>query len=163
MITDSRKEDYPEIANLNIKSYQEFAYLLPDGSWENMKKNLSNIEERSVNSKFLVYREDNVIVGSVAYCQAGFGDPAIFKPEWASILLLAVDPARRNQGIGKSLVTECINKAKSDGAAYIALFTSELMLSAQLLYKSLGFILESELPARLGVRYFVFLLNLQNN
>ena len=40
------------------------------------------------------------------------------------------------------------------------LFTSELMRAAQRLYQSLSFQSESELPKRLGVRYFRHVLSL---
>jgi len=160
MIEAARKEDFDSIAELNVKAYEEFALDLQPGSWEVMQKNLRNIEERSKVSEFLAYRIGGTVVGSVAYCPAGNGDPSIFKCDMASVLLLAVHPEYRGQGIAKALTAACISRACSDRAASIGLFTSELMRSAQHIYRSLGFLQESELPMRYGVRYFRFVLSL---
>lgn len=45
--------------------------------------------------------------------------------------------------------------------AYCPAGKSELMQSAQHIYRGLGFVQEAELPMRLGVRYFRFVLPLQ--
>ncbi len=52
----------------------------------------------------------------------------------------------------------CIARAREDNANAIGLFTSELMQPAHHVYRALGFRLESELPARYGIRYFRFVL-----
>src|SRR5262245_39099086 len=125
------RKDFEAIADLNVAAYAEFASRLRPGSWEAMQKNLRNIPARSEVAEFMVYRLGNDIVGSVAYCPAGRGDPIIFKPDMASILLLAVSPIHRGKGIAKALTATCISRAKSDKANSIGLFTSELMESAQ--------------------------------
>ncbi|MBD2177526.1 GNAT family N-acetyltransferase [Pseudanabaena sp. FACHB-1998] len=163
MIETSTSRDYEAIADLNVVAYTEFASYLPSGAWETMQKNLRNIKERAEVAEFIIYRSGNDIIGSVAYCPAGKGDPAIFKPDIASILLLAVHPQHRGRGIAKALTLECIAKAKNDKASSIGLFTSELMQSAQRLYQSLGFQQESELPKRHNIRYFRFILPLASD
>ncbi|MGC2047281.1 MAG: GNAT family N-acetyltransferase [Gallionella sp.] len=160
MIEAARKEDFSSIAKLNVKAYEEFATRLLPGSWDAMQKNLQNIEERTSVSEFLVVRIGGEIVGSVAYGPPGSGDPSIFEPDMASILLLAVHPQHRGKGIAKELTAACIARARNDKAASIGLFTSELMQSAQYIYRSLGFQQEAELPMRHGVRYFRFVLSL---
>jgi len=153
-------KDFEAIADLNVASYTEFASHLQSGSWEVMQKNLRNIAERAETAEFMICRSGNDIIGSVAYCPAGKGDSAIFKPDMASILLLAVHPQYRGQGIAKALTLACISRARNDKASSIGLFTSELMQSAQHIYRSLGFEQESDLPKRYGVRYFRFVLSL---
>lgn len=160
MIKTATSQDFKAIADLNIAAYAEFASCLQPGSWEVMQKNLRNIAERAEAAEFIVCHSGNDIIGSVAYCPAGKGDPAIFKPDMASILLLAVHPQHRGEGIAKALTMVCISRAKTDKAGSIGLFTSELMQSAQHIYRSLGFQPESELPKRHGVRYFRFVLPL---
>lgn len=160
MIEPATMQDFEAIADLNVRAYAEFASALASGSWQIMQQNLRNIAERSQKSQFLVIRTNNQIVGSVAYCPAGSGEPALFAPEMASLLLLAVDPAYRSMGIAKTLTLACISKARDDRAQSIALFTSELMQAAQNLYFSVGFQLESELPMRHGIRYFRYVLPL---
>lgn len=163
MIETAKTEDFEAIANLNVLAYAEFAPYLPPGAWETMQKNLRNIEERAKAAEFMILRSGNDIIGSVVYCPAGKGDPAIFKPNMASILLLAVHPQHRGNGIAKALTLECVAKAKNDKTSSIGLFTSELMQSAQHLYRSLGFQQASELPKRHGIRYFRFILPLASD
>ena len=163
MIETATVKDFEAIADLNVVAYAEFASYLPPESWEIMQKNLRNIKESAEVAEFTICRSGNDIIGSVAYCPAGKGDPAIFKPDIASILLLAVHPQHRGKGIAKALTIECIAKAKNDKASSIGLFTSELMQSAQRLYRRLGFQQESELPKRHGIRYFRFILPLASD
>lgn len=105
-------------------------------------------------------REEGTFVGSVGYCPAGKGNPEIFPPNWAGVLLLAVSPGHRGRGIARDLVSACIQCAQDDSAEVIGLFTSELMLPAQQLYESLGFHRDTELPMRLGLRYWRYKLQL---
>lgn len=154
-------EDFGAIAALNVAAYAEFASRLEPGSWEVMQKNLQNIAERAATAEFMVCRANDRVVGSVAYCPAGTGNPVIFDSDMASVLLLAVHPEHRGHGIAKALATACIAKAKRDQANSIGLFTNELMQSAQRLYRSLGFEQDAELPMRYGVRYFRFVLSLR--
>ena len=163
MIEPATVKDFEAIADLNVRSYAEFASALAPGSWEVMQRSLRNISERAERSQFLVMRADANIVGSVAYCPAGSGEASLFKPDMASLLLLAVDPAHRGVGIAKALTLTCISRAREDGAHSIGLFTSELMQSAQRIYCSVGFQLESELSMRHGVRYFRYVLPLNSD
>lgn len=160
MIEPATPNDFAEIAGLNTVAYEEFAPSLAPGSWEVMKQNLQNIAERAKTAQFLVEREAGAVIGSVAYGAPGRGDPKIFAPGMAAVLLLAVHPRHRGKGLAKALTEACIAMAKRDNAASIGLFTSELMQAAQHLYRSLGFELETELPRRHGVRYFRYVLPL---
>ncbi len=160
MIEMATRKDFEAIADLNIAAYAEFASCLPSGSWEVMQKNLRNIAKRAESAEFIVYRSSNDIIGSVAYCPSGKGDTTIFSPDMASLLLLAVHPEHRGKGIAKALTVACIAKAVNDKASLIGLFTSELMQSAQHIYRNLGFQQDLELPKRHGVRYFRFVLSL---
>ncbi len=160
MIEIATPSDFDTIAALNVTAYEQFALHLKEESWAVMQQNLSNISERARVAEFLVYRDSGKVVGSVAYCPPGRGNPSVFQPNMASVLLLAVHPRHRGKGLGRKLTESCIARAKQDGAATIGLFTSELMVPAQCLYKDLGFQMESELPPRYGIRYFRFVLPL---
>lgn len=153
--------DFHAIGELNVNAYAEFAGRLPAGGWEMMQRNLRNIGERSQTAEFLACRQGEALVGSVAYCPPGKGDVAIFRQDMAAVLLLAVHPDCRGQGVARALTEACIARARQDQAASIGLFTSELMLAAQALYRSLGFQMESELPSRQGIRFFRFVLALE--
>jgi ribosomal protein S18 acetylase RimI-like enzyme len=160
LIEKATSGDFESIAALNVAAFEECFPRLRSGSWDVIQKNLRNIAERSRSAEFLVCRATGHVVGSVAYCPAGKGDPLIFQPDMASVLLLAVHPQHRRKGLAKTLTAACISRAREDGAASIGLFTSEFMIAAQHVYRGLGFQLESELPMRHGLRYFRFVLPL---
>lgn len=160
MVSLARASDFDAIANLNVEAYREFAGRMSPDGWRGMEASLRAIESRAQSARFLVMRDDGAIVGSVGYCPAGKGDPRIFPPDWAAILLLAVSPTHRGRGIARQLVCACIQYARNDAAQVIGLFTSELMIAARQLYESLGFRCESELPSRLGLRYWRYKLQL---
>lgn len=156
MIENARLEDFDAIADLNVRAYSEFAARLSPGAWETMQQSLRSIAMRAERATFLVVRSGEGLAGSVGYCPPGKSDPSVFTSDMASIVLLAVDPARRQHGIATALVVECLSRAARDQASSVGLWTSEAMQSAQRLYRSLGFRQDSELPARYGLRYFRF-------
>jgi len=162
-IEQATSDDFESIAALNIAAFVEFVPHLSPESWQSMQRNLLNIAERSQSAQFLIYRAESKIVGSVAYCPAGKGDPLIFRLDMASLLLLAVHPRYRGKGLAKSLAAACIARARHDGASEVGLFTSEFMLAAHHLYRRLGFHREAELPKRHGLRYFRYVLRLNAN
>lgn len=158
MVESATPEDFGAIADLNVAAFAQFEPLLDPASWRDMLKNLRNVAERARTTEFLVCRERGEIVGSVGYCAAGKSNPNIFSPDTASVVLLVVHPQHRGMGLGKALTAACIARARQDRAGAIGLFTSELMQPAHQVYRTLGFRLESELPARYGIRYFRFVL-----
>lgn len=161
VVETATQEEYAAIGDLNVVAYAEFVRHLSPAAWTAMRHNLRGITERAQSAEFLVCRSRKRIIGSVAYCPAGNGDPTIFDPDMAAILLLAVHPDHRRKGVAKALAEACISRARKDGAASVGLFTSELMQSAQQVYRSLGFSLVTELPKRHGIRYFLYVLTLR--
>lgn len=160
MVSPAHPSDFDSIAVLNVEAYREFADHMSPDNWRSMEASLRAVETRARSARFLVIRDRGAVVGSVGYCPAGKGNPKIFPLDWAAILLLAVAPTHRGRGIARTLVSECIQCARNDSAQVIGLFTSELMTAAQQLYESLGFRRESELPSRLGLRYWRYKLQL---
>lgn len=160
VVERATRNDFAAIGDLNVMAYREFARHLAADRWEDWQRNLRRVEERARGAEIFICRDGERVVGSVAYCPAGRGDPAVFAPNMAAVLLLAVHPAYRGTGIAKLLMDACLSRARNDGAQSVGLFTSEPMLAAQHIYRSLGFALESELPRRYGLRYFRFVLAL---
>lgn len=121
-----------------------------------MESSLRAVETRAERATFLVARMGNTLAGSAGYCPPGRSDPAVFPPEWASIVLLAVAPEHRRRGVGQRLVAACLRRAHDDHATTIGLFTNELMTPARRLYEQAGFARDVELPRRHGLRYWRF-------
>lgn len=141
MISLATSSDFGASVDLNVTAYREFATLMSPEGWRGMEKSLRVVEARAQSTQFLVMREQGAIVGSVGYCPAGKGNPEFFPPDWAGVLHLAVSPTHRGRGIARELVSTCIQYAQDDSAEVIGLFTSEL-------------------PIRLGLRYWRYKLPL---
>jgi ribosomal protein S18 acetylase RimI-like enzyme len=158
-IQTAQPQDFQSIAALNIAAYSEFADSLTDEAWARMRLSLNAIDKVAQRAEFLIVSIDRKLVGSVAYCPPGNSiDP--IPTDWASILLLAVAPNHRGCGIARQLIEACFDRARADKAQKIGLFTSALMTNAIQLYQSYHFHQESEIPSRLGVRYWRYRLDL---
>jgi ribosomal protein S18 acetylase RimI-like enzyme len=153
-IEEATAADILPLADLNVAAYQEFAKDLGPPAWRAMEKNLRGVARLTGWARFLVVRGPRGLAGSVGYCPPGKSDAAVFEPDWASIILLAVSPLHRRRGVARDLVRDCIRRARDDGAPAIGLFTSEIMTGARELYRRLGFNEDRELPRRYGVRYW---------
>ena len=89
--------------------------------------------------ELLVAERDGAIVGCVGYIPPGRSRNPVFMKDWAALRFMAVDPAARGLGISRALVDECARRAKRDGAAALALFTSPAMKVAVAMYQRMGF------------------------
>ena len=52
---------------------------------------------------------------------------------------LGVDPAVRGRGVGKTLMRDCLERARAAGAAVLCLHTAEFMTTAVAMYLAMGF------------------------
>ncbi len=68
------------------------------------------------------------------------------QPETAKLRLLYVDPAARGLGLGKTLVNECVQFARSAGYKKITLWTQSILTAAHRIYQAAGFQLVKEEP-----------------
>ena len=108
MVSLANVSDFDAIADLNVEAYREFAGRMSPDGWRGMEASLCAVQVRAQSARFLVTRDQGIIVGSVGYCPAGKNDPEIFSPDWAAFLLLAVAPTHRSRGIARELVSACI-------------------------------------------------------
>jgi len=87
----------------------------------------------------LFARHDEEIVGTCALMPREDGNVELVK--------MAVTPSFRGRGIGRLLTLQAIDRAKALGARRLVLATSPRLLVANVLYKSLGFLVTKEGPA----------------
>jgi ribosomal protein S18 acetylase RimI-like enzyme len=76
--------------------------------------------------------------------------------------MVGVHPHYTGHGIARRLTEKCIEKAKELKEVTIALHTSEFMNAARHLYESMGFKVLREIPNRLGKRYWLYTLDIQD-
>ncbi|PSB23748.1 GNAT family N-acetyltransferase [Stenomitos frigidus] len=158
-IQPAQQHHFAAIADLNVEAYREYAAYLTTEAWTTMQTSLRSVERLAQQQTFLVTLIANDLAGSIAYCPPG-NSLAPIPSDWASVLLLAVSPCYRRQGIGRSLLYACIQQAREDGAQTVGLYTSEVMTGACQLYESFGFCKDSEIPQRLGLKYWRYRFDL---
>lgn len=101
--------------------------------------------------------EKEEIAGAVVFFNDmknyGSGGTATREPNASGFRLLAVHPAHRGRGLGKTLTVECIRKAEANQSANLVIHTTRAMQAAWKMYEELGFkrapdldFLQGELP-----------------
>jgi len=142
-IREAVPEDYEELSRLITDAYQEFAQTVGD-DWEAYREDLADIASRAARGSQLVAEMEGRPVGTVSYYPPRDGEPVADEWWWwpkgyAYLRALGVDPATRGRGVGRALTIACIDRARADGAAGIALNTLSFMPAATALYEGLGF------------------------
>ena len=159
------KDDLQNLKKLAIKSWTPFQEQLTQENFSSLKQTISSdktYEELITQSTCIVCVADNDNIIGMAFLVSNGHPTDIYLTEWCYISFVSVDPDFGGQGIGRKLTTMCIDKAKENGEKTIALHTSEIMDKARHLYESLGFKILREIDQRLGKRYWLYRLELND-
>jgi ribosomal protein S18 acetylase RimI-like enzyme len=157
------KDDLQDLKNLAIKSWTPFKKELTNENWNSLEYIISNdktYEELIEQSTCIVCVAESEKIIGMAFIIPNGNPTEIYLKEWSYIRFISVDPAFGGQGIGRNLTIKCINIAKGNGEKTIALHTSEMMNNAIHIYVSLGFKILREIDQRLGKRYWLYKLDL---
>jgi len=157
-VEPARPEEFERIAELTVRVYVEGGL-----ASEGYTPELADVAGRSTRSQLLVVRdEDGHVVGSVALVLSGDFGEVTTSDEEAAFRMLVVDPAARSAGVGRLLVSTCLDRARQAGKRRMVISTDPRMTSAHRLYERLGF---TRLPERdwspmPGIDLLVFALDL---
>jgi len=140
-------------------AFGEYEAEFPD--WIPLLREGRPMARLAAEGELLVAESDGVIVGAVGYLPPGRSKDAVFRPDWAVLRMMAVHPAHRGHGIARALAEECAQRARRDGAASLALYTSPAMKTAVALYVRMGFQRRNEIAPVIGMPAVVYELPLR--
>lgn len=141
IVREARPEELETIRALVVQSYEQYASIMTPRTWVILRAIIDTTLDSTEPVRCFVAERDAVIVGSVllfAPSADAYGGIAA-RLSWPQVRMLAVDPSARGLGIGKLLVEECVQRARSDGATALVLHTSVSMRAAMRLYTRMGF------------------------
>jgi GNAT superfamily N-acetyltransferase len=153
-IRDYANADAEHLNRIAVSAFGQFRDHYAD--WPAMCAGLSKTSELSATGEVIVAEFQDQLAGAVAYFGPNSPKAPFFDPQWPVIRMLVVDPAFRGKGLGYALSTECIARAKRDGAPLIALHTSPIMTVALPMYLRMGFVKAYDSPPIFGVAYAVY-------
>ena len=156
LIRPYRPSDAQAVNAAALAAFEQYRGVYSE--WDVLERGVGSMSALADTGEIIVAEDASRLMGAVAY----FGPNSVpradfFEAEWPIIRMLVVDPAGRGKGIGRRLTDACIERARRDGAAVIALHTSPAMEVALAMYLRMGFRLEKKVPDRFGVPYAVYL------
>lgn len=137
-----RASEYTAAGEATARAYREFWQ--PDSpGWDAYIARIADVGSRAGIAVVLVALDAGVIAGSAtleldARIRPGPADP--LAPDEAHLRMVGVSPDHRGKGIGRRLVVACIDLARERRRRVMTLDTDEVMVAAQRLYTSLGFV-----------------------
>jgi ribosomal protein S18 acetylase RimI-like enzyme len=135
----AKPRDLAEVEALVKLAYGEFREYFPETAWSAWMDNISKVVHAEVGIILLAV-ESGKIRGVVKfYPDAASSKMGSWPPGAAAIRILAVHPDYRGQGLGRRLVQECLNRARSLKIPKIYLYTGTFMKAARQLYERFGF------------------------
>jgi GNAT superfamily N-acetyltransferase len=132
-------------------AFAEYAAQYAD--WPSFIEGIGLMADLAGDGDLFVAERDGVIVDAVVHVGPGRPRNAIFPGDWSVIRMLVVAPEFRGDGIGRQLVTACLEAARDGGAPAVGLHTSLVIASALRLYAAIGFRRDSDLSPIGGVPY----------
>ncbi|HEY6469893.1 MAG TPA: GNAT family N-acetyltransferase [Candidatus Dormibacteraeota bacterium] len=137
-----RPSEYAAAGDATARAYREFRQPNSPG-WDAYLARVTDVGSRAGLGTVLVAIDSGVIAGSAtleldARISPGPAEP--LAPDEAHLRMVGVSPEHRGKGIGRRLVIACIDLARERGRSVMTLDTDVVMVAAQQLYLSLGFV-----------------------
>ena len=156
-IRTAEARDHDAAEAVARRAFAEYEHAYP--GWTPLLREGKPMTEIAAEGELLVAESGGRIVGCVGYIPPGRSRNPVFEGEWAALRFMAVDPDARGHGISRALAHECIRRARRDGAAHLALFTSPAMEIAIAMYKRMGFRFVRRIDPVYGMEAELYLLS----
>jgi GNAT superfamily N-acetyltransferase len=157
IVRNAKPTEFKEIGKLMVRVYSQLEGFPKEDEQPDYYKMLANIGEsaRNPGTELLVaVSSERKIAGAVVYFNDmkyyGSGGTATREQNASGFRLLAVDPSRRGQGVGKLLADECIQRARYKKSNQVIIHTTLAMQTAWRMYENLGFKRSEDLDFRQG-------------
>ena len=130
-------DEYEALGDLTVRAYAA----IPGETDDGYHPYLRDVASRATSMPVLVAVDgDGRLLGGVSYVPGrGTRYSESERPGEAGFRTLAVDPWAAGRGVGRALAEACIDRARADGRAGLAIYTRPAMVVAHRLYGSLGF------------------------
>lgn len=138
----AKQEELTQMLHLIVEANKEYASFMPDGDFEAYKNSIEQTIRGEEEVERYVAIIDNQIAGAVILFQPytlNLGDKIVINP-FSEMRLLAVEPNRRNSGVGAFLIEECERIVMERGEKAITLHTTDLMKTAKAMYLRRGYL-----------------------
>lgn len=157
------KDDIEQLKALGIKSWIQFKDDLTPSNWDELYRTLTSRDTYAdllaISDSVICENEDHQLIG-MAFLVPNGNPTEIYDSQWCHLRFVSVDPDYRGQKLGEIITRKCIELALKNNERTIALHTSVLMQNAIHIYEKMGFSMFKELEPRLGVRYWLYTLEL---
>lgn len=145
-LRNAKPDEFEAVGKLMVKVYSHlegFPKESEQPNYYNMLANVGELTKKPEAELLVAVSPDGKIAGSIVYFgdmkHYGSGGTATLEQNASGFRLLAVDPLKRGQGIGKLLTNECIRKAKEKNHHQVVIHTTRAMQTAWKMYENLGF------------------------
>ncbi|MFD0837217.1 GNAT family N-acetyltransferase [Mariniflexile aquimaris] len=157
------KNDLEQLKELGVKSWTQFKDELTNDNWNELYKSLNSYETYNdllEKSECIICENDAGEIIGMAFLIPKGNPTEIYDEKWCHLRFVSVSPEFRGKKIGGILTRMCIEIALKNNEQTMALHTSEIMKSARHIYEKIGFKILKEIKPRLGVRYWLYTLEL---
>src|SRR5262245_22550587 len=136
-IREIQPSEFDTLGDVTVAAYEAI-----DGELEpDYRRELRLVRRRARSCVVLVaVAPDGKVLGGATFIpRPGTPFSEVARNGEAEIRMLAVDPAAQGRGIGRALIMACLERARAEGQAGMALLTRPWNVAAQRLYQSFGF------------------------
>ncbi|TDB81229.1 GNAT family N-acetyltransferase [Actinomadura sp. KC216] len=137
VVREARADEYELIGELTVEVYVGGGLVSAASPYVN---SLLDVAGRAGKSELLVAEIGGEVGGAVTYCPPGSPYAGLAGPDEAEFRMLAVRESARGKGVGRAMVTACVERAREAGLSGLRLSTQKNMEAAHRLYEQMGFV-----------------------